>query len=223
MTTYFFWRRIKTIYPGKKFRGYDIVFLTLILALVFGRASGIVANWEMYVRTGFSDILAIWDLNFDYLLAALMPLIAFQFFVLSFERKADWRKWAGWFVLFGVIFVLPVIAAQLARAFMFGWSQSTIVFHLLQLIWGSFVGIIIYFSLVKQPKLLSWLTVPMMPVLVLLGWGVVDVIVPGVLPERQLVTGIAFGTGALLIALVPFIQVLEKPAVRQVRQVNVRK
>ncbi len=128
---YLYWRSLYSSL-GASFRAYDVVFLSVIFSLIFGRVSAfflsVVVRGEAF---SWREAVSFIDLNYLYLVSPFAFVLALQFLVFNLGMNVSWWRQAGRAFAYGVGVVFVIELAQLMLALTRSATLEEIVGHIL--------------------------------------------------------------------------------------------
>lgn len=122
-----------------------MIFLTGLLALILTRVTAIAIDYALITRPfSFRQFFNITDLNFNYLVLAFVPMLAYQFFSFNFQLNRRWSDNTLAPIWLGMAAVVPVAGLQIFRGVMLGWPSNFLVVHGLEVAVCVIVSIFAY-------------------------------------------------------------------------------
>lgn len=129
-----------------KFQAYDFIFLTGIFAIILTRLTAVVIDYAIVSRPfSFRQFFNLLDLNFNYLVLAFVPILAYQFFSFNIQLNRKWTDHTLAPILLGMMSVIPVSGLQIFRGVMLGWPTNFLIVHGLEIAVCVVVSLVAYF------------------------------------------------------------------------------
>jgi hypothetical protein len=139
---YYFWDEWTKLFH-RPFFSYDLLILMIAIGAILTRLTGYIAayipdNLAIF-QIDFSRLTQITDLQLNYLIIPLIPIFAYQFWVMTIEVTKGWQKQTLRLFQYGLLLSIPVLIFQVIRAQsgsaqVFGFFIALFVLNLLVLI-----------------------------------------------------------------------------------------
>lgn len=143
--TYIYWLHWSKL-SESRFHAYDMIFLTGAFGLILSRITAVVIDYSLVARPfSFRQLLTVTDLNFNYLIIAFVPMLAYQFFSFNIQLNRDWADRTLSAIWLGMAAVIPVAGLQIFRGVMLGWESNFLVVHALEIVVCLVVSVFAYF------------------------------------------------------------------------------
>lgn len=190
---------------SRPFFSYDMLVLMGIVGFVLMRLSGFIAinisDDLALSQINFDQIFNVVDLHFNYLLIPLIPLISYQFWVMTVELTHGWQKLSLKLFRFGLYLSLPILVFQLIRALQSEFSNGVIGFFIGILLVNLLVVLGIEYYLKRRA---TWLR---SGTTAILAWGVLVIVLLfgfAPFPPGQMIVNIISIALTTLVVLIPY-------------------
>lgn len=143
--SYIYWLHWAKI-SQSKFQAYDFLFLTAIFGIILARIAAVVIDYATVARPfSLRMFFNIIDLNFNYLILAFVPMLAYQFFSFNIQLNRKWADHSLAPIWLGMAAVVPISGLEIFRGIMFSWPTSFLLVHVLEIIVCVAISAIAYF------------------------------------------------------------------------------
>ncbi len=174
----------------RPFFSYDMLFLMVAIGLILTRVSGYIAAYIPdnlgLAQIDFSRLTQISDLQLNYLIIPLIPIVAYQFWAMTIEVTGGWQKQTMRLFQFGQLLSLPVLVFQIIRVLNSGTNNVLGYFIALTVLNSATLGLLELY--LRRHGV--WLKTGM---LAILGWSIVTgVLLFGFMP---------YATGEMVVSI----------------------